>query len=114
MQENQKLEGQSSRIGFTGKIARRSMPHCSTIVSATHREHEDSRPLIKMCGITSARNAALAAEAGADYIGLILWPNSKHSISVTVAKDIPKVARENGAMPDCLLGCSMMIMLTQY
>lgn len=52
-----------------------------------------------MCGITSARDAAMAADAGADLIGMILWPNSKRSVSLTAAKEISRAARDHGAEP---------------
>ncbi|XP_078177291.1 N-(5'-phosphoribosyl)anthranilate isomerase 1, chloroplastic-like [Carex rostrata] len=56
-------------------------------------------PIVKMCGITSARDAETAARAGASLIGMILWPKSKRSVSLEAAKEISKVARECGAEP---------------
>ncbi|KAF3333188.1 N-(5'-phosphoribosyl)anthranilate isomerase 1 [Carex littledalei] len=52
-----------------------------------------------MCGITSAKDAETAARAGASLIGMILWPKSKRSVSLEVAKEISKVARQCGAEP---------------
>jgi phosphoribosylanthranilate isomerase len=56
-------------------------------------------PIVKMCGITSARDTETAARAGASLIGMILWPKSKRSVSLEVAKEISRVVRGCGAEP---------------
>lgn len=62
-------------------------------------DSDESVPLVKMCGITTVHDAVLATEAGAKFIGMILWPKSKRSVSLNVAKEISKAAREHGAEP---------------
>ncbi|KAK8949565.1 hypothetical protein KSP39_PZI005759 [Platanthera zijinensis] len=56
-------------------------------------------PIVKMCGITSVRDAELVARAGASLIGFILWPNSKRFVSLSLAKEISKAARDHRAEP---------------
>jgi phosphoribosylanthranilate isomerase len=42
----------------------------------------DARMLVKICGVTTAGDAARAARAGADAIGVNLWPGSKRYVPV--------------------------------
>ncbi|MQM11259.1 hypothetical protein Taro_044167 [Colocasia esculenta] len=80
---------------YLNKIASNSVSNgirCSAV-----EEHKNI--LVKMCGITSAQDAILAAKAGASLIGMILWPKSKRSVSLSVAKEISRAARDNGAEP---------------
>lgn len=73
------------------------MPHpvqCSSVIKSFNKD-----PIVKMCGVTSAKDAEMAAQAGANLIGMILWPGSKRSVSLLVAKEISKAARASGAEP---------------
>jgi phosphoribosylanthranilate isomerase len=47
-----------------------------------------NRTRVKICGITSVDDAILAAEAGADAIGLIFHPPASRGISPTIAEQI--------------------------
>ncbi|KAL6604011.1 hypothetical protein ACP70R_044372 [Stipagrostis hirtigluma subsp. patula] len=68
-------------------------------LSSSLEDAKRSEPIVKMCGITSARDAEVAAKAGAKLIGMILWPNSKRSVQLSEAKEISRVVRSYGAEP---------------
>lgn len=55
--------------------------------------------MVKVCGIVSVEDARAAIENGANFIGMILWPKSKRSVSRDVARDVAKYCVENGATP---------------
>lgn len=45
---------------------------------------------IKFCGVTRPEDALAAAEAGADAIGLVLWPGSPRSVTLDRAAEIAR------------------------
>eukprot|EP00208_Stichococcus_sp_RCC1054_P008440 CAMPEP_0206149846 /NCGR_PEP_ID=MMETSP1473-20131121/37994_1 /ASSEMBLY_ACC=CAM_ASM_001109 /TAXON_ID=1461547 /ORGANISM="Stichococcus sp, Strain RCC1054" /LENGTH=294 /DNA_ID=CAMNT_0053547329 /DNA_START=460 /DNA_END=1344 /DNA_ORIENTATION=+ len=56
-------------------------------------------PKVKICGVTNAADATLAAEAGADFVGIILWPGTKRAVTLSQAKPIVNAVRAGGAEP---------------
>jgi phosphoribosylanthranilate isomerase len=44
--------------------------------------------LVKICGVTSPEDAADAVAAGADAIGVNLWPDSKRFVDEATARDV--------------------------
>lgn len=58
------------------------------------------RTLVKVCGLTSAEDALLAADLGADFVGLIFAESSPRRVTPERASDIVRVLRTmKGAKP---------------
>lgn len=55
--------------------------------------------IIKICGIRDADTAVQVAQAGANYIGLIFYPQSKRYVDIENAKQISKAIKNSGALP---------------
>jgi phosphoribosylanthranilate isomerase len=47
-----------------------------------------ARLLVKICGVTTPEDAATVAAAGADLIGVNLWPGSKRHVTPEAARDV--------------------------
>lgn len=54
---------------------------------------------VKICGITHPDDAEYAVRFGADYIGMIFAEQSKRKISLSMAKRIVAISKNNGAEP---------------
>lgn len=58
----------------------------------------------KVCGITNARDAALAVSVGADALGFVLWPGSPRSVTLgdaeTIARELPERVWRVGVFVD--------------
>ena len=59
-------------------------------------EAQSKRPLVKICGITRSQDALLAAELGADFLGLIFWKGSKRNVDADKVCQIVKEVRNGG------------------
>lgn len=57
---------------------------------------ETPTTIIKICGITTAKNAQLAIEAGATWLGLIFVPNTPRTVVTSELLAITQLARTNG------------------
>jgi phosphoribosylanthranilate isomerase len=51
---------------------------------------------IKICGVTRTEDAEMVVSAGADFIGINFWPNSKRFVPADRAKAIAAAARTAG------------------
>lgn len=49
-----------------------------------------TRPEVKICGLRTPDMMAAAAQAGADYIGLVFYPPSPRYVDVTLAADLTR------------------------
>lgn len=52
-------------------------------------------PLVKICGITNIDDALFSARAGADFIGLNVWPGSPRGIEISAAQKITDELRKS-------------------
>ena len=58
------------------------------------------KPKVKICGLTNLEDALVAIEAGADYLGFILYPPSKRAVNETETQELVSKLR---AQTDCPL-----------
>ncbi|MEJ2750009.1 MAG: phosphoribosylanthranilate isomerase [Anaerolineae bacterium] len=59
---------------------------------------------VKICGITNLEDALVAAEAGADYLGFILYPPSPRAVDKATVKSIVAHLRQHLAQPPLMVG----------
>ncbi|KAF8700899.1 Multifunctional tryptophan biosynthesis protein, partial [Rhizoctonia solani] len=56
-----------------------------------------TKPLVKICGVRNVEDAVVAAEAGADFVGVVFVPGSKRCVDLGTAKEISKALRTRRA-----------------
>lgn len=56
-------------------------------------------PIVKICGVTNAADAAHAARQGAGLIGMIMWPRAPRYVPLDRAREVAAAARAQGSEP---------------
>lgn len=59
---------------------------------------------VKICGITNLEDAEVAVEAGADYLGFILYPPSKRAVDADTVREIVATLRRQRERCPVLVG----------
>ena len=59
---------------------------------------------VKICGLTNLEDAQVAADAGADYLGFILYPPSKRVAQKDDVIDIVQALRSRESCPKLVGG----------
>lgn len=76
------------------------MASSSAAIASSSSSLSSSQPpplLVKVCGVTHPDDAALAASAGADLVGVIMWQKAKRAVTAAQARAIGEAARAAAA-----------------
>ena len=65
-------------------------------VKLQERRREKSLPFVKICGITRAEDALLAAQNGADFLGFVFYEKSPRNVSADTVRKIITQVRSAG------------------
>lgn len=78
-----------------------SNPDSSAVCPSSHPESR--HPFIKICGVRTIADAVHAARAGADLIGINLWPRSPRFVDDGLAAELCAALRREATPPKIVL-----------
>ncbi|OQS05844.1 N-(5'-phosphoribosyl)anthranilate isomerase indole-3-glycerol-phosphate synthase [Thraustotheca clavata] len=85
---------------LVGEMLMRTPNPRQTIQELRGIDTKSRKTLVKICGIQDVDSALVAAQSGANLIGMIFVPNSSRTINTTVAKSIVESIRKFGERSD--------------
>lgn len=56
------------------------------------------KPFVKICGITNVEDAVFACEQGADFLGFVMWQNSRRNVSEETVRSVYHAVKNFGVM----------------